>query len=208
MKAGFLLLNLFLLVPFAGHVLNGFSYVSNRWLWAYSMLIAYIFVKVYPELFTLKRAEKKKDFLHAGDILCFGIVFPGGSDRAKYHGSAHALPVCVCLHFLWKYFFSEKIPCASIAGILTASICLGIVSQYSYDKGYLGEFVGRGEALQKLESGADSVVLATGDKDVYRYDQYGALPYDNTSMHMRTSSTAYYFSLANGDISRFLTRCI
>ena len=46
-------------------------------------------------------------------------------------------------------------------------------------------------------------MLATGDRDLYRYDQYGALPYDNTSMHMRTNSTAYYFSLANGDISRF-----
>lgn len=42
-----------LLVPFAGHVLNGFSYVSNRWIWAYGMMIAYIFVKAYPELFTL-----------------------------------------------------------------------------------------------------------------------------------------------------------
>ena len=33
LKLGFGLLNLFLLVPFAGHVLNGFSYVSNRWIW-------------------------------------------------------------------------------------------------------------------------------------------------------------------------------
>ena len=43
LKLGFGLLNLFLLVPFAGHVLNGFSYVSNRWIWAYGMMIAYIF---------------------------------------------------------------------------------------------------------------------------------------------------------------------
>lgn len=42
LKLGFGLLNLFLLVPFAGHVLNGFSYVSNRWIWAYGMMIAYI----------------------------------------------------------------------------------------------------------------------------------------------------------------------
>ena len=40
LKLGFVLLNLFLLIPFAGHVLNGFSYVSNRWIWAYGMLIA------------------------------------------------------------------------------------------------------------------------------------------------------------------------
>ena len=62
LKLGFVLLNLFLLIPFAGHVLNGFSYVSNRWIWAYGMLIAYIFVKIYPELFSLTLKEKRKVF--------------------------------------------------------------------------------------------------------------------------------------------------
>lgn len=63
MKVGFVLLNAFLLLPYAGHVLNGFSYVSNRWIWAYGMLIAYIFVKIYPELFTLTLKEKRKIFV-------------------------------------------------------------------------------------------------------------------------------------------------
>ena len=62
LKVGFVLLNIFLLLPFAGHVLNGFSYVSNRWIWAYGMLIAYIFVKIYPELFSLTLKEKRKVF--------------------------------------------------------------------------------------------------------------------------------------------------
>lgn len=53
------------------------------------------------------------------------------------------------------------------------------------------------------ESNTDKAVLNTGDQGVYRYDQYGALPYDNTSMYMGTNSTAYYFSLANGSISQF-----
>ena len=203
LKAGFLLLNLFLLVPFAGHVLNGFSYVSNRWLWAYSMLIAYIFVKIYPELFVLKRAEKKKIFCMLAVYCVLALFFRAA--RTERNTMA-VLMLCLCVFACTSFgniFFQGKYLCAAIAGILTASICLGIASQYSYDKGYLEEFVNRGEALQKLESGADTVVLATGDRDLYRYDQYGALPYDNTSMHMRTNSTAYYFSLANGDISRF-----
>ena len=60
LKVGFVLLNAFLLLPYAGHVLNGFSYVSNRWIWAYGMLIAYIFVKIYPDLFTLTLKEKRR----------------------------------------------------------------------------------------------------------------------------------------------------
>ena len=41
LKVGFVLLNIFLLVPYAGHALNGFSYVCNRWIWAYSCPITY-----------------------------------------------------------------------------------------------------------------------------------------------------------------------
>ena len=63
LKLGFVLLNLFLLIPFAGHVLNGFSYVSNRWIWAYGMLIAYILVQAYPELFALQIQEKRRIFI-------------------------------------------------------------------------------------------------------------------------------------------------
>ncbi|MFR7396816.1 MAG: hypothetical protein ACLUTA_17580 [Blautia wexlerae] len=33
------------------------------WIWAYGMMIAYIFVKAYPELFTLTVKEKKKIFV-------------------------------------------------------------------------------------------------------------------------------------------------
>ena len=72
LKWGFALLNLFLLVPFAGHVLNGFSYVSNRWIWAYGMLIAYIFVKAYPEFFTLKVQGKEENFYDVCGLLCTG----------------------------------------------------------------------------------------------------------------------------------------
>ena len=63
LKLGFIMMNLFLLIPFAGHVLNGFSYVSNRWIWSYGMLIAYILVQAYPELFTLQIREKKRIFI-------------------------------------------------------------------------------------------------------------------------------------------------
>ena len=44
-------------------MLNGFSYVSNRWIWAYGMLIAYILVQAYPELFTLQMQEKRRIFI-------------------------------------------------------------------------------------------------------------------------------------------------
>ena len=83
LKAGFLLLNVFLLVPFAGHVLNGFSYVSNRWIWVYGMLIAYIFVKIYPELFRLDIREKRKVFVML--LIYCGVALFGGGPHSEKH---------------------------------------------------------------------------------------------------------------------------
>lgn len=97
-------------------------------------------------------------------------------------------------------FLQGKYLCGMLSGLLVVSILLNVSYQYSYEKGYLAEFADAEKAVDKLESNTDKAVLATKDESVYRYDQYGALPYDNTSMYMGTNSTAYYFSLANTSI--------
>lgn len=202
-KIGFLLLNLFLLFPFAGHVLNGFSYVSNRWIWAYGMMIAYIFVKAYPELFSLSIKEKRKIFLMFLGF-CFLALYSEAARTERNMAAVILLAIAVFTVVSYgNIFIQGKYLCGMAACLLVAGIMASVSYQYSYEKEYLSEFSDKGEALETLESGADKAVLATGDGSIYRYDQYGSLPYDNTSMHMGTNSTAYYFSVANGNISQF-----
>lgn len=203
LKAGFLMLNLFLLLPFAGHVLNGFSYVSNRWIWAYGMLLAYIFVKAYPELFHLTIQEKRKIFVMLLAYCFLAVAFDAARTERNM---ASVILLAIAAFTVVSYgsvFTKGKYLCTMLAGLLAVSIMVGVSYQYSYEKDYLSEFSDKGEALENLESGADLAVLSTGDEGIYRYDQYGSLPYDNTSMRMGTNSTAYYFSVANGNISRF-----
>ena len=205
LKWGFALLNLFLLVPFAGHVLNGFSYVSNRWIWAYGMLIAYIFVKAYPELFTLKVGEKKKIFVMVV-VYCVLALFAKAARTQRNMAGVLVLVLAVfTVTSFGNIFLQGKYLCGMLSGLLVVSILLNVSYQYSYEKGYLSEFAEAEKAVDKLESNTDKAVLATKDEGVYRYDQYGALPYDNTSMYMGTNSTAYYFSLANSNISDFFS---
>lgn len=42
MRILFILSTLLLLFPAFGWLLNGLSYATNRWIWAYSLLVAYI----------------------------------------------------------------------------------------------------------------------------------------------------------------------
>ena len=197
------LLNLFLLVPFAGHVLNGFSYVSNRWIWAYGMMIAYIFVKAYPELFTLTVREKKKIFVMTVAYCVLALFAKAARTQRNMAGVLVLVLAVFTVTSFGNIFLQGKYMCGLLSALLVVSIMLNVSYQYSYEKDYLSEFAAEEESLDKLESNTDKAVLAAGDSGVYRYDQYGALPYDNTSMYMGTNSTAYYFSLANSSISEF-----
>lgn len=105
LKAGFVLLNVFLLLPYAGHVLNGLSYVSNRWIWAYGMLIAYIFVKIYPELFALTLTEKRKVFVMLL-IYCILAAPPEAArTQPKSDGDGPFVTFDIYRAFLRKYLY-------------------------------------------------------------------------------------------------------
>lgn len=51
-------MTLLLLFPFAGKMLNGGSYVVNRYMWAYSMLVSFIAVKMYPQMMEMHFKKK------------------------------------------------------------------------------------------------------------------------------------------------------
>lgn len=203
LKLGFVLLNLFLLIPFAGHVLNGFSYVSNRWIWAYGMLIAYILVKAYPELFTLQIREKRRIFI----MLLVYCVLALFSEAARTERNTMAVMLLVLAVFTvvsyGNIFVQGKYLCGMIVTVLVASILLNVSYQYSYEKDYLSEFEEKDGALEALQSGPDEAVQSLKDSSTVRYDQYKTGSYVNTAMYMGTNSTSYYFSVANGNISRF-----
>lgn len=46
----------------AGSVLNGISYVSNRWVWAFTMLEAFILARVCPGITAFEPKEKRNLF--------------------------------------------------------------------------------------------------------------------------------------------------
>ena len=203
LKVGFVLLNAFLLLPYAGHVLNGFSYVSNRWIWAYGMLIAYILVQAYPELFTLGIREKRRIFVM---LLIYGVLALF-SESARTERNIMALMMLVLAVFTvvsyGNVFTQGKYLCGMIVAVLVTSILLNVSYQYSYEKDYLSEFEEKDQALEKLQSGPDKAIRSMDDSAVTRYDQYKTGSYVNTAMYMGTNSTSYYFSVANGNISRF-----
>ena len=203
LKAGFLLLNIFLLIPFAGHVLNGFSYVSNRWIWAYGMMVAYICVKTYPDLFTLTIKEKRRIFVMTLLYSVVALFWQVSRTERNMMAVLILISTSAVVLCFGSVYVRRRSLCILLGGLTTAGILLNISYQYSLEKDYLSEFADQGEAVEKLESGTDLAVLDTGDDSLYRYDQLDALSCDNSSMYMGTNGTSYYFSVASGSIGTF-----
>ncbi|MDF2588483.1 MAG: hypothetical protein K0S41_2324, partial [Anaerocolumna sp.] len=81
LQIAFCLGTIFLMVPAIGYLMNGFAYVSNRWEFGYSFLIAFIFVVAYEELFTLKVHEK---ILLVAGITVYAILGLGKPNRSVW----------------------------------------------------------------------------------------------------------------------------
>lgn len=71
LKILFILLTIFLCIPYIGSIMNGFSYISNRWIFGYAFLIAYIFVDSYPHI--SKVCSQHKYMI--GILILFYIIF-------------------------------------------------------------------------------------------------------------------------------------
>ncbi|MCR4892230.1 MAG: YfhO family protein [Lachnospiraceae bacterium] len=72
LKIAFCLFSVFLLIPFFGRALNGFAYMTNRWTWAFTLLVAYMTVKAVQEFGNLSYWQKR--FILIGEFLVCGLV--------------------------------------------------------------------------------------------------------------------------------------
>ncbi|MBE6006100.1 MAG: hypothetical protein E7238_02900 [Sarcina sp.] len=62
------------MIPAAGAALNGFSYPSNRWIWAFAMLTGYITAVMVP---SLRKLSAKKALALAGGIAVYAGICAG-----------------------------------------------------------------------------------------------------------------------------------
>lgn len=205
-KIAFLMCVLFLMTPFVGSLMNAGSYVVNRWVWAFSMLVAYIYVEVYPELFTIKKKEKLL-------IIIFSIVYAFLClVRTEFRTTQMAVMMAILLIsvlmllvgdylenyiFLWKYLL--------LGCIIVGVVANGIFRYAWFGSNYAAGFVDKGKAWAFIHDKLPSRELeAISDHTVVRYDSIGDLePMYNTAMNHGLNSTNFYFSLADGTITRY-----
>ncbi len=204
LKLGLLVISLCMLLPFIGHVINGFSYASNRWGFGYAMLFCYLLVKMCPEFVTLK---KKQRFTLSGMLLCYALLCLMLKQSASVHVACSLLlTVCItgCIFLVSLGRISQK----GFYRLLLASLFIGVAMNAWFlnaksQTDYTSSFRDAGTGTPLITTKAQNEILKqVNDPSLYRYDQYGMAARENTAMQKGLYGTDYYFSVNNSHISQ------
>lgn len=206
LKIAFVIMTAMLMIPYVGHVMNGFSYVSNRWCWGYAALVAYIVVKTIPDLVKVTGKEVKTISICVVAYLVICMVSHIARDEHNMLNGVIMVVFCLFLAAAVLYQNMRKY-IKHVAFALTAgTIFLNAFYMYGLqNENYIHEYVDSGQPYKKLTTNLPSdMVEEQNDKVVSRYDQIGSNKCDNTAMQNGLYGTDFYFSLNNGYISQYL----
>ncbi|MCL1789120.1 MAG: YfhO family protein, partial [Oscillospiraceae bacterium] len=221
LKLGFILLTGFLLLPKAGHILHGFSYVSNRWIWAYSFVIALIAVTKMPDIFNPERKQIKVLSMFAVLYFLHGVFLSDARSEEFFITNTGLLILIVLMFNQMNKNEPESKPkeksksvAPAYAGkiMIVSLISLGVAVQAYYrfaptQGDYVSQFKEPGEAIISQTENPSMFIRDLGDETFFRYEsnQFGGqYVKNNSSLLNRQNGTDFYFSLNNPNISKLL----
>ena len=203
----FAVMTLFLLIPAAGFALNGFAYVSNRWVWAYSLMTGCLFAALYPKLYELTAAERRRIAAVLSVLAVFSVALSPTRNERGFLSAALILLVAVLISLTElkekNYGSTNIVVCA----MLVFLIALNGYGQFSVTAGnsFIEEFTDSGIADRKLtRNNADALLEGAAEGDFYRVNEEGIDSTQNSSIQRRINTTGFYFSLTNPYISDFI----
>lgn len=201
---GLILLLIFCLLPAAAHVLNGFSYPANRWTWAFAMLAAYIFVRMYPYFFELGKTERMK--FAAAAVIYIGMSYLIPVKRTDNMIALFFLAVTLLAVLSYRTFFrTETMRCLLTWGILILNLGASLYGQFAPKNLDAEMFADWGQVLQSVEAKqTENAVAAIQDDSFWRYDERNPSATRNAALHYGLNGTQCYYSLTNPVVSELL----
>lgn len=188
---------LFCLFPIFGQALNGFSYISNRWSFAFVLVISYVFADLWPELNALDRKTARRLVIGLVAYLGLGIVL--NVQNVSLMSTALVLNAAALILVWPRRRFRAFAPWVLL--ILTA---VNVVWNAAY----------RFDVLKNSDSSQTVAVADANRADETELLHASAAPDEwlrysgrkltvNAGLNADLSSTAYYWSLTNPGVSRF-----
>lgn len=208
LKVSFLMLTGMLCLPLFGRIFNGFSYVSNRWCFIYAMLVCYIMVDVWEDLFAL--TKKRALVLLAVCVAYISYLFlDGKKEEAVFYGGLVLASAALMAAAAWKRDLKIRrfVYSGGMACIVLLHVCLNCYASFSgnFGKNKKKDLVERGTAWEQVLATAPYAIRETllSEEAFCRFemDEFRIM---NSAPLAGVNGTTYYWSLENSAVSKFL----
>lgn len=206
LKAELLLGILCLCIPALGYFMNGLGYVTNRWAWGLSLLIAWIVTEELPSMRTLPFGKRVGAAILSAVYLA-AAYFLAHAGSTAFLLEAGALAAFSGILFLLPRIRRERAFRAGTAAL--CSLCALLFSFSAYGFG-LSNFmdpanmVDLGAAWTRAEGSNGLPLLDQVDtSDGTRYSDWGLPHVRNASWLQDAGGTTFYMSFYNQSIDRF-----
>lgn len=197
----------FCIFPIAAFVLGGFSTITNRWCYILALLVAYITVKIFPELRSLTRGELKVLFIAMIPYVL--IIMMNRDYRMDYTLASLVLLLC---NFVVVLCMNKNICLIGqqCARILLLALCCGALIINAYYQ-YLGgkntsadSFVTQGHVLSEITDTPMTALADFPDNSFYRIST-AEIPRKNlcSSLISNYNSIATFSSTISGPIVNY-----
>lgn len=202
-KIAFVLLSLGLGIPYVGHILNGFSYPANRWVWAYCFCVAYIVTIMISKFQNLSYARFCVLLVYI--VLYFGIV--------EVFFKVNSLEISFVELFLFLFCIYSAVSGrvekkrSELYFIWFIMLSVSIPSYFYFNRNYknsLKDAVSSGKAYDLVRNSGGMPLLENLDASQgERYDEHGMYRVRNASWLYGISGMDFYISIYNNKIDQF-----
>lgn len=205
LKVLFTICIIVMLFPILGQVTNGFSYISNRWCWAFALLCAYVLAALWKDLLTLSQS----DFRFLSICLSGYFVFIVLCRFLNISGTENSLTT-LSLIFIYLLLIARSTSTHQCKQFAALALTFVSIFAYSYYKNApsAGNSVSERktiEAVAELTNNETKAVKAAAKLDTvidfYRYSGHSLT--SNAGCLVGLSSTNYYWSIANPHTSSY-----
>lgn len=201
-----------ILIPFFGKALNGFSYVTNRWSFAFAFVCAYILTLMWPYLVHLKSKEAKILIVCTAFyfIICMAVCIISDNTSKNICIAVFLAYIFLivlmppAMQFKNKIKISGRIRKQKVAiSIIIISIFCNSYFSYVYS-GYIQKRKKTSETQELTQNETNAVLKASRLDNINSFFRYsGKELTENANIIAGISSTQYFWSLSNPYITDF-----
>ena len=191
-----------ILFPIGGRIFNGMSYMTNRWVWAFALLVAYILAVKWESLFLASSKEWRSLFIFSLVYYAVCLLF----ERSRDAATLSAIPLFFISLSVLKHDFPikglKKKQCILLIIVLFSTVNVEFWLFSSDGDNYIAEFLENKDIpVKKWNNNETALVKSVATEEYPRYT--GRAITENVNLVNSISNTQYYWSISNPYLNRF-----